>query len=158
MKRLIYGIFLISSLFANDIQVFTANSMHLKLDNTVKIEKLFFGTAKEFNKNRHKIYSSDFVKRASLAGGLSVSAAAAANMGSLKGLDSSGGLVGVAAIGVATVSIIAYDWVVSDNAYVLASVATNKDGVKTMLETLVISNYSLDLAEAEKIALKNQKN
>ena len=145
MKKLL-SVLLLSSmtLIANEIQVFTSNSMHLTLDKGSKIKNIFFGTEESFVKQAHAYKK---------AGGSIIDGfASAASSGS------GGAGAGVGAIGVlATAAVIeGYNAIVSDNHYVLLSTAVDSKGNKTNLKTLVISNDNIPLEEAEELAQEDQ--
>lgn len=146
MKKLL-SVLLLSSigLMANDIQVFTANSMHLTLDKGSKIKKLFFGTEEAYVKN------SNAYKKAGgsiIDGFLSVG-----NSGGSGGAGASAGAIGV----LITAAVIeGYNAIVADNHYILLSEAIDSQGNKTILKSLVISNDNIALEEAEKLAQADQ--
>jgi hypothetical protein len=159
MKKVILSMFMLLTLvlpaMANEIQLFTSNTMHIELDSNTKIEKVFFGESEDFYKQYKDIMQTDMVQKAAFHGALSATAVAASR-GTFKNLNSNNGLAGVAAIAAFTVGKITYDWATSDNEYVLVTIATNSAGEKTMLQTMLVTNYSVDLEEGEKLAMANQ--
>ncbi len=165
MKKIIFGIvgiiLLTSNAFSNEIQIFTANTMHLTLEQNATTEKVFAGTYEDFNKQYAEIMKSKLVSTAAWTayGGAMVTASAfAAGAGSIKGDSIPGLVVGLAIVAVAGISKMAYDYITADNEYVILTIAVNSTGDKTMLQTHIVSNYAITLQEAEKLASTDQKN
>lgn len=131
------------NLFANSTQVFVSNTMHIELDSNTNYEKVFLGTKEDFYKESNNIFKSELVQQAAVASSLSAVAAAGAN-GSFKGLDSNGGLIGAGLILGAVGAIKTYEYIVSDNEYVYVATATNSKGEKSLIYSLIVSNYSLN--------------
>ena len=154
MKNIILTLAFSISLFANEVQIFTSNTMQLALDKGTRIEKVFSGTKEEFYKNRVDILNSDLVKGAAMAT-LKAYGATATNVGSYNG-GIEGGLIGLAASMLVIGGVKTYEYFVADNEYVLISIATNSKGLKTMLQTIVVSNSNIELSEAEVMANADQ--
>ena len=165
MKKLIFS-FVSVTLFsftalANEIQVFTSNTMHLTLEQNATTEKVFAGTYEEFNKEYAEIMKSNLVTTAAWTayhGTMITASAFAAGAGSIRGDSIPGLVVGLAFVAVAGVSKMAYDYITADNEYIILYIAVNSNGDKTMLQTHIVANYSITVEEAEKLALEDQKN
>jgi len=147
MKKVILGVILSSlSLFANpNIQVFTANSMHLDLGKGSKVQKVFFGTEEAFIKDSEAISKATGTVLSTMLG------TSHANGAGLTGA-AAGSLFVFAAAG----AIEAYNHIVADHNYILLSVAIDSEGNETMLKTLIISNSSMNLKKAETLAMNDQ--
>ncbi len=145
MKKLL-SVLLLSSmtLMANEIQVFTSNSMHLTLDKGSKITKVFFGTEEAFKTQAHAYKK---------AGGSIIDGFTSA-MSSGSGAIGAG--VGAIAVLATSAAIEGYNAAVADNNYVLLSEAIDSKGNKTILKSLVISNDNIPLEEAEELAQEDQ--
>jgi len=145
MKILLSTLLLSACIYANDIQIFTANSTHINLDKNSKITRVYFGTEEAFVKD-----SNSYNK----AGGSALASfGSVANSGGSGAAGSAVGFVGV----LASAAIIeGYNSLVSDNNYVLITKAVNSKNEVTILKTLVISNESIPLAKAEKLAQEDQ--
>ena len=159
MKKLILIAILTFSVFANEIQVFTSNSLHVELDRGSKIKKMFSGTHDAFKANKSKILNDDLAKGVTAAS-LNAFTSVTSNIGNLaKGTLSEGlqgaGIAAVGSLAVVAVKIV-YDKIVEDHEFMVVSIAVNSKGEKTMLQTLVVSNDDIELEEAEKIALEDQ--
>jgi len=148
MKKLL-SVLLLSSigLIANDIQVFTANSMQLKLVKGTQIREIFFGTAEGFkaSKGSYKKAGGTIINSITSVGNSGGSGAAGAGAGII------GVLVGAALIE-------GYSSLVEDNSYILLTKATTPKGLTTFLKTMVISNEPITLKEAATISIKAQNN
>ena len=169
MKKILLSLMLAGSLFANEIQIFTTNSMNMKFDKETQLNKVYFGT---IGQNGIQIYNSTnhskTLRNGAMAGGLSV-ASVAAGRGSFSNIDSNGGLIGLAVVATITAGVIAFDMIenssasstnsgiaIIDNQYILKNIATNKNGKQTVLQTIIVSHDKLNLEEAESMALNNQ--
>ena len=65
MKKIIIALFIgIISMYANSVQVFKTNTMHLQVDSNTKLEKLFVGTMQEYTQRQKEILSSQTIKSA----------------------------------------------------------------------------------------------
>ena len=132
---------------ANDIQVFTANSMQIQLDKGTQLQEIFFGTGEDF-----KASKGSYKK----AGGSILSGAT--SVGNAGGSGSSGAAAGAVGVLVSAVLIEGYSSLVKDNSYVLLTKATNSKGKSTFLKTIIISNDPITLKEAATISAKAQNN
>lgn len=150
MKKLL-SVLLLSSigLIANDIQVFTANSMQLKLVKGTQIREIFFGTAEGFkaSKGSYKKAGGTIINSITSVGNSGGSGAAGAGAGA--------GIIGVL-VGAALIE--GYSSLVEDNSYILLTKATTPKGLTTFLKTMVISNEPITLKEAATISIKAQNN
>ena len=153
MRKIILSISIVISLFANDIQIFTGNSMKLQLNQDTKIKNLWYGKKSEMAKHAKEI-QDNFKKEVAIASSLSVASASASHLGNVQNGDLLG--AGLILIGSGVSAI--YNSITKDNEYIYLSLATNKNGEKTLLKTLIISNYSLNKKEIEKIGSESQNN
>jgi len=146
MKKLL-SVLLLSAigLIANDIQVFTANSMNLQLDKGTNIREIFFGTSESFkaSKGSYKKAGGTIINSITSVGNSGGSGAAGAGAGIV------GALVGATLIE-------GYSSLVKDNSYILLTKATTPKGETTFLKTMVISNDPITLEEAAKLSIKAQ--
>jgi len=156
-KIIIIMIALTISLLANEIQVFSTNTMHITLDKNSKITNIFNGELNDFYKNSEKILKSKEVAEA-IANGIHQSAMYANNAGNLYNGQSinvnqivSGGIGALAGYAIGK----SLQWVVSDNEYVSVSVVTNSKGETTLIETLIVANYSISNEKVKEIG-KNE--
>lgn len=165
MEKIIFsliGIIILSfNTLANEIQVFTSNSMHLTLEKNATVEKVFAGTYEDFNKQYAEIMKSKLVSTAAwtaYSGTMITAGAFAAGAGSIQGDSIPGLVVGLAFVAVTGVSKMAYDYITADNEYIVLNIAVNSNGDKTMLQSHIVANYSITIEEAEKLAFEDQKN
>ena len=96
MKKIIIALFIgIISVYANSVQVFKTNTMHLQVDSNTKLEKLFVGTIEEYTKRQKEILSSQTIKSAVGESAVTMFRTNASNLGEVvKNGGSSGGLLG----------------------------------------------------------------
>lgn len=148
MKKLL-SVLLLSSigLMANDIQVFTANSMQIKLDKGTQIREIFFGTSEGFSASK-----GSYKK----AGGTIINSIT--QVGNSGGSGASGAAAGGVGVLAAAALIEGYSSLVEDNSYVLLTEATNSKGEKSFLKTIIISNDPISLEEAATLSAKAQNN
>ena len=148
MKKLL-SVLLLSSigLIANDIQVFTANSMQLKLVKGTQIREIFFGTAEGF-----KASKGSYKK----AGGTIINSIT--SVGNSGGSGAAGAGAGIVGVLVGATLIEGYNSLVEDNSYILLTKATTPKGLTTFLKTMIISNEPITLKEAATISIKAQNN
>ena len=148
MKKLL-SVLLLSSigLIANDIQVFTANSMNLQLDKGTNIREIFFGTSEGF-----KASKGSYNK----AGGTIINSIT--SVGNSGGFGAAGAGAGIIGVLVGAALIEGYSSLVEDNSYILLTKATTPKGLTTFLKTMVISNEPITLKEAATISIKAQNN
>ena len=60
MKKIVTILFIgLISMYAESVQVFKTNTMHLQVDKNTKLEKLFVGTMEEYTK-RQTLSINDF--------------------------------------------------------------------------------------------------
>lgn len=157
----IIAIFSSVTVFADNIQVFTTNTMHLTIDKTKKLEIIYSGEKEEFMKEASSLLNSDLVKNAAASSVLSATASAGVQ-DSFKGLDANGGLVGVAVIGVITAGILSYDYIsksklFNDSEYVFVAKAKNANNKETLIFSYIISNNELTKEEIKAHTLKDLK-
>lgn len=148
MRKLLLVLLLSSiGLMANDIQVFTANSMRIELDKGTQIQEIFFGTSEGFSASK-----GSYKK----AGGTILSGIT--DVGNAGGSGSAGAATGAVGVLVGAALIEGYNSLVQDNSYVLLTKATNSKGETTFLKTIVISNEPITLKEAATVSAKAQNN
>ena len=156
LKLFITSIVFVGAIMANEIQVFTKNTMDLPLDSKTVTEKIYSGKYDDFMKNPKKYLSKGFA--AATANGAFVGAYNSTNAINAMG-KSDFSQVGIGAItGLAVYGAYAAgSWFVSDNQYLYLTLAINSKGKKTMIQTLIVANNSLSDNEIEKIAKKELK-
>ena len=142
-----------ASLMANEIQVFTKNTMEIPLDSKTVTEKIYMGKYEDFMKN----------PSANLKKGLSTAVANGTIQGAMNSSEAykaagkldpntmlAGGLGALAAYTVGS----GIKWFIADNQYVYISLAINSKGVPTMIQTLIVANNFLTDSEIEEIGKK----
>jgi len=147
MRILLSTLLLSACIYANDIQVLTANSMQIELDNGTKVQEIFFGTEEAYVKNSHSFNKAGGSAVASFGG--------VVNSGGNGGAGAAAGFVGTL---ISAAIIEGYNSVVSDNNYVLLTKAINSKGEVTFLKTMVISNDPITLEEAAQVSAEAQNN
>jgi hypothetical protein len=152
-------LFSVSSLFANSVQVFTTNTMHLTIDKNKEIVNVFSGEKEDFLKNASSILDTSIVKEGAANAALSGTAAAAAQQ-SFKGLDANGGLVGVAVIASITAGILAYDYIsksklFNDYEYLYIAKAKDNKDKETLIYSYIISKSELSSEEIKNTVMKD---
>jgi len=157
MKKTIYLVLLLSlSAYANSIQVFTANTMHLKLSKDTKFEQVFLGDMETYIKSKNTVLSSKNLKEATATATLATIAGATAR-GLPNKIDLRGGLIGAVAVGGVLAVKSVYTSITEDNKYLFITVGVNPNKEKTLIYSYVISNYALDLKEVKKLAMNKIK-
>lgn len=157
MQKTIYLVLLLSlSTYANSIQVFTANTMHLKLSKDTKFEQVFLGDIETYIKSKNTVLSSKNLKEATVTATLATVAGATAR-GLPNKIDLRGGLIGAAAVGVVLAVKSVYTSITEDNKYLFIMVGVNPNKEKTLIYSYVIANYALDLKEVKKLAMNKIK-
>jgi len=157
MKKTIYLVLLLSlSAYANSIQVFTANTMHLKLSKDTKFEQIFLGDMETYIKSKNTVLSSKNLKEATATATLATLAGATVR-GMPNKIDLRGGLIGAAAVGGVLAVKSIYTTITEDNKYLFITVAVNPNKEKTLIYSYVIANYALDLKEVKKLAMNKIK-
>ncbi|MCD4667668.1 MAG: hypothetical protein K8R44_03620 [Sulfurimonas sp.] len=187
MKIIILSLLLISSLFANEIQVFSATSMNIDLKGNLKIEKVFAGSLAEYKANKDLVNqyllkgtpintveadtnkkSSDNTELITETGfaAANVVSSVAYSSGSYSGAMSSNGslvgLAGVAAVAVGNVAyksiVSTYDSIVEDYKYIFIYKVEDNLAKQTQLKIRVIANEKLTKEELNKINTSEIKN
>ena len=86
-------------MYAESVQVFKTNTMHLQVDKNTKLEKLFVGTMEEYTKRQKEILSSQTIKNAVGESAVTVFKTNASSLSEVaKNGGSSGGLIGAGLI------------------------------------------------------------
>jgi hypothetical protein len=139
------------SLTANEIQVFTGNSMLIPLDKDSKFEKVYVGDIQGYAKAQaaHDAGTIGYVA------GMSALAGTSKNL--FQDVKSSGGLVGAAVALVGGAAKVSYDLYNEDHEYAASYLATNSKGEKTTILTYIVSNDSIKDNEVETLALAEHK-
>ena len=160
MIKTIVLILLAINVYANEIQVFTTNTMHIKLDSETKVTEVYNGTLEDFYKNSEKIIESKTVTSA-IANGIHSAAMTSNSTGNLhngSSVDASqiaAGGIG-ALVGYALGSGIL--WFVTDNEYISVSVVVNNKGEASLIQTLIVANNSISNSEVKELGEKELKN
>lgn len=144
------------NLSANSIQVFTSNTMHLKLSEDTKFEQVFLGDMETYIKSKNTVLSSKNLEQATASATLATAAGATAR-GMPNKIDLRGGLIGAAAVGGVLAVKSVYTSITEDNKYLFITVGVNPNKEKTLIYSYVIANYALDLKEVKKLAMNKIK-
>jgi hypothetical protein len=139
------------SLMANEMQVFTGNSMLIPLDKESKFEKIYVGTAEGYS--RAKI-GKTATAIASIAIG---SAVVGTGQYMLHNNSFRDGLWGAAATLIVGGAILSYDLINEDHTYIASYSATNSKGEKTTIASYIVANSAVKTEELETIALSEHK-
>lgn len=165
MKKIILILMSVMVLMANEIQVFTSNTMHIELDSNSKIEKLYFGKSEDFYKNQAEIVK-DIQKNTKSALFQGTTTALYASSGEIAKAAVAGGTGGVNPLGagIAIGGMLAvvgtkavYDWARQDNEYIMLSRAVNSAGEETLLYTMIVANNAVSDEEGVEIGMNNIK-
>ena len=142
---------------ANEIQIFTANTMKIKLDTKTKIKERYCGSLDGFYKNSKKIFAVPTVEgsvKNAVSGAVHAVHFSSATRTSY---DPRYILLGAAADLVGYGIKNATDYITGDHEYTYVSQALNTKGETTMLETLIVANYELTNDEIKKIGINAQQ-
>jgi hypothetical protein len=143
------------TLSANEIQVFSSKAdIDIKVTQKSVFTKVYYGSAKEFYANPKKYLNDKTVKSAATFGLASVGIGAVSLAG---GGSGKAGLYGLAGTAIASIGVMSYNWITSDNEYIYISTLTNPDGKTTLVYTLIVANNFISDKEGETLALANQK-
>lgn len=165
MRKLLIFTALAISAIANEIQVFSSNTMHIDLDSGSKIEKVFFGKKEDFAKNQEQI-TKDLKSNLGAAVFQGSVTTLQASTGEMAKSAVAGGVGGVNPImAVAAIGIMAgaagtraiYDSVREDHEYIMLSTAVNSKGENTLLYTMIVANNAISDEEGIELGMKNIK-
>jgi hypothetical protein len=143
--------------YANEIQVFTTNTMHIPLDPDSKVVKeVFSGTLEDFYKYSRENLEGDFVvtkidnKIMTSEIRSTSSYSVSSPHGRYGGSNTSSDVVG------AFVAVMDYtiSSVVSDNEYVTVNEVKNSKNESTLIQTLIVANNSISDSEVKEISQK----
>lgn len=165
MRKLLIVAALAVSAFANEIQVFTSNTMHIELDSNSKIEKLYFGKSEDFYKNQADIMKDiqQNTKSALFQGTVTALYASSGEIAKGAVAGGAGGInplgAGIAVGGMLAVvgTKAVYDWARQDNEYIMLSRAVNSAGEETLLYTMIVANNAVSDEEGVEIGMNNIK-
>lgn len=165
MRKLLIVAALAVSAFANEIQVFTSNTMHIKLDSNSQIEKLYFGKSEDFYKNQAEIVKDiqHNTKSALFQGTTTALYASSGEIakniaaGGSGSFDSNAGLIGIGAMVAIAGGKAIYDLARQDNEYIMLSRAVNSAGEETLLYTMIVANNAVSDEEGVEIGMNNIK-
>jgi hypothetical protein len=159
MRKIILLILFVISIYANEIQVFNSNSMHIELDSKSKITTIYNGSLEDFYKNSKEIIESKVVTSA-IMNGMHSAAMTSNSTGNLyngSNIDinqiTAGGVGALAGYALGS----GVTWVISDNEYISVSVVVNSKGEPTMIKTLIVANNSISNEEVSDIGKKALK-
>ena len=156
MKKLIITLLTIASLYANEIQNFTANTMHVKFNGHGNQVLLAYGTKEDILKQMKDLANNDKNKKTLVEAGIYTANGMAKVSNNLS--SGQGTVVGLVAGAVLVGGIKLYDNIISDNMYYAISLANNDQNEKTMLRTVIIANDSINKSDLKKLANKIQNN
>lgn len=140
---------------ANEIQVFSSNTMHVAIDNDVKVTPLYFGPAAEFYKNRKDYLQKLNAKTEKTAAtyGLMSLTNVAQGVGTGSTVDMKGGALGLASVAVISLFKAAFDSITADKEYLFLNKVVNGNGEETFIYTMIVANDPITQEEASKIAI-----
>ena len=145
MKKIfILLIGLVALISANEIQVFTTNTMDIPVDKKSKVETVYQGEYEEFMKNPATHFAAAAVTGAAIGVTGNNSLSTVSNLASA-GAGALGGLAGYA-LGKGVI------WFISDNQYLSIYKVTNSKGEVTLLQMLIVANNSLSDSELKEIS------
>jgi len=154
-KVLLSSAALTASLFANEVQVFTSNTMHISIDKDAKVTPLYFGPAYEFYNNRaeHLKQINAATKKNAATYGLMSLGNVAQGVGTGSTADLKGGAIGLASVAVISLTKMAFDSFTADNEYLYLNRVVNTKGEETYIYTFIVANDSITQEEANEIAI-----
>lgn len=156
MKKILIALMVVASLYANEIQHFTANTMHIKFNGEGKQVLLAYGTKEDIVKQMKDLANNEKNKKALVEAGIYTANGIAKVSNNLS--SGQGTVAGLVAGAVLVGGIKLYDNIIEDNMYYAISLADNKENEKTMLRTVIIANDSIDKTDLKKLANKIQNN
>jgi len=169
MKKVLLFCFVSLALFADDIQVFTANTMNIKLDpKSTIIEILYCKTGSECVKlikhddkeNRDFLIHGAAYQGATAIVGTSMQSLSNLTLQSTGASLETGAVGALAALALLSGTYYAHDvWegYTKDYEYRIVSYAKNSKGEETLLATLIVSNDELADDEVKEMVLEKQK-
>ena len=168
MKKILFFLLIsFSSAFSNEIQVFTANTMKVDLDDkSLLMEILYCKTGDKCIELVQKHTNGDIlIKGTVYNGAISIGSTALKSSSNLIASGTganlqAGGIGALAGLAVVSSVYLAHDIFASftqDHEYVVTSYAKNSLGEETLLKTLIVADNELTDKEAKKIAFTNQK-
>jgi len=165
MKKTIISTLLFASLLsANEIQVFTTNTKHIKLDKNTKIAQVAYCAIGKECKNLidENSLNGKFITTSAAFSAVTASTGAIVdnNIAGAGGADIlAGGIGSLAGIAIGATGL----WVKSqfkslskDNEYIVSSLAKNSKGEETLLMTLIVTNDEITEVNAIELASINQ--
>jgi hypothetical protein len=155
LTALLSSVTLTATLFANEIQVSTSNTMHIPIDKNSKVTPLYFGPAQEFFKNRKAYLEKLNAETSKDAATYSLMALGnvAQGVGTGSSVDLKGGAIGLASVAVISLSKWAFDSITADYEYLFLNKVVNSDNQETYIYTMIVANDSITEKEASKIAV-----
>jgi len=156
MNKIIIMIALGLSLMANEIQVFSTNTMQIELDSNSKITNIYNGSLEDFYKNSKAIIEGPKVTNAIINGMHSAAMTATTTGNIYNGTNVqvnqiiSGGIGALVGLGIGY----GVSWIVSDNEYISISVVVNSKGESTMIQSLIVANNSISEEEISDLGIK----
>jgi hypothetical protein len=155
LKVLLSSLALAASLFANEIQVSTSNTMHISIDKDAKVTPLYFGPSQEFFKNRKDYLQklNDATAKNATTYSLMALGNVAQGAGTGSTADLKGGAIGLASVAVISLTKYAFDSITADNEYLFLSKVVNDNNEETYIYTMIVANDSISEEEANKIAV-----
>lgn len=165
MRKLLIFTALAISAIANEIQVFSSNTMHIDLDSGSKIEKVFFGKSKDFAKNQEQITKNlkTNLGEATYAGTMATLQGSTGEMAKSAMAGGTGGVNPIALVASVTIAASAagiraiYDSAREDYEYTMLSTAVNSKGENTLLYTMIVANDAISDEEGIELGMKNIK-
>lgn len=159
VKVFLSTIALCVSSFANQIQVFSTNTMGIELDQGSKFERIYAGSREDLAKNGKEKINAAMASSVIIGGFLGTSNAITPVLSSSNSvkLDARNGLAGIGGAVIGYAIGAGVTWFIADNEYFYFTLAENSKSEKTIIQTLIVANNSIfekELEELGQTALK----
>lgn len=151
MKKIILSLLftMIATLSANEIEVFSTNTLNIVLDRNTTFKKIYMGKYTDFIKNANSIFNAKNAIFAGISGSLFGATAISQSNVDIKASVGAGALGALAGYAIGS----SVKWFISDNEYVYISLAKNSKGESTLIQTLIVANNFLLDSTIEKISI-----
>jgi hypothetical protein len=146
IKLYLASLIAVTTLSANETQVFSSQTNPIALGASSNFEKLYYGSAELFCEAPAKYVNTTTLKTASERG-----------MKAIQIPHSSEAVKMLASTQSVMPGKIFFDQNTTDHHYIYVSVATNNKGDQTVVYTLVVSKNKLQTPEGEALAIADQK-
>jgi len=168
MKKGILFLLIGSILCANEIEIFTANTMNIKLDKKSVIQEIIYckpgsecvKLIRNDKENRdYLLYGAAYQGATAIVGTSmkSFSNIAIQSTGASLQNGALGALAGLVLVSGTYLAHDAWEGYTKDYEYRIVSYAKNSKGEETLLATLIVSNDKIDDRKVKELAYENQK-